>query len=108
MQLGEWNIEGKGGLLDTIPWWQFQRWIEFRNRYGPFGEERADQRIGVAAARMTVILAASQGHKVKLKPSDFMLDYIPKESTGPTREGWLAFKSSLKAYGQSLAKNKAK
>ncbi len=27
LELGEWNVEGPGGLADQIPWWQLERWM---------------------------------------------------------------------------------
>lgn len=39
-----WNVEGPGGLIDLMPMWQFERWVEYL-KIEPSGWQALSERV---------------------------------------------------------------
>lgn len=76
--LGIASVEDPGGLLDQISASQFQRWLDVY-QVQPFGEDRADLRMGIQTAAMLSPFARRQ-----MKPSDFMPRFTPRKRQNVT------------------------
>jgi hypothetical protein len=84
--MGEWNVEGGGGLLDPetgITWPQFLAWVEYA-QVDPFGSERGDIQAALVASgvdnvsRTLINVNMDRSKSNLLKPaslSDFLLKF---------------------------------
>ena len=77
LQLGEWNVEGPGGLADQIPWWQLERWMA-AFQLMPWGDEWL---------RDAVLMAQNyNANRPKGKPAMEPHDFLPVPKRGQTQQ----------------------
>ena len=80
LELGEWNVEGPGGLADQIPWWQLERWMA-AFRLMPWGD---------GWLRDAVLMAQQyNANRPKGKPALKPFDFMPVEQRAQTQSEML-------------------
>jgi hypothetical protein len=73
--VGVLNIEGEGGLLDTISWSQFQSWLDYY-RVDPFGNERGDMQAALIASAVANVERTSVRSRENPIDRATMRDYL--------------------------------
>lgn len=87
LQLGEWNVEGPGGLADQIPWWQLERWMA-AFQLMPWGDEWL---------RDAVLMAQQyNSNRPKGKPAMQPHDFMPVPKRGQTPQEMFRILQSAK------------
>lgn len=75
-QCGEWNVEGPGGLIEKMPYWQFERWVEYY-RKEPSGWQALNERIATGFCMLTntnrAIFNLFSDKQNRFKPAPFEL-----------------------------------
>ena len=80
LELGEWNVEGPGGLADQIPWWQLERWMA-AFRLMPWGD---------GWLRDAVLMAQQyNANRPKGKPALKPFDFMPVDQRAQTQSEML-------------------
>lgn len=104
LTLGIANVEGPGGLTESISEWQFLQWIIYHS-IEPFGPLREDLRAGVIVSNLVNVQRTSSTAKA-FTPMDFFPTL--KESMEKSKpieplkgESWKEFKRELMAYTKS-------
>ena len=77
LELGEWNVEGPGGLADQMPWWQLERWMA-AFRLMPWGD---------GWLRDAVLMAQQyNANRPKGKPAMQPWDFMPVPKREQTQQ----------------------
>jgi hypothetical protein len=87
-------------MLDSLTWSQLMEWFSY-SQVEPFGDERADLRMGILASVIANVNRSSKHKPTPYKPADFIPDFSGVRAAKPVtdKSTW----ERIKATARSMA-----